>query len=92
VAETSLSERVRPRRGAWLRRSETARGLALASPAILVLLLTLAAPLALLLLYSLWSEEGLALDTHPTLAQYAKAFGTQATAFCSSARSAFRRW
>jgi spermidine/putrescine transport system permease protein len=32
----------------------------------------LAAPLALLFLYSLWQQNDLALDTHPSLAQYAE--------------------
>jgi spermidine/putrescine transport system permease protein len=36
-----------------------------------VLLFALAAPVALLVLYSFWTEQGLALDTTPTLAQYA---------------------
>ena len=61
----------------WLRRSETARGYALASPTLLVLTLTLGAPMALLVLYSLWTEDGLALDTRLTLAQYAKALGSE---------------
>jgi spermidine/putrescine transport system permease protein len=39
-----------------------------------VLLFALAAPIALLLLYSFWTENGLVLDTHPTLAQYANVF------------------
>ena len=56
------------------RRSEAARSYALLSPSLLVLALTLAAPMALLVLYSLWSENGLALDTNPSLAQYAAVF------------------
>ena len=37
--------------------------------------LALAAPLALLALYSFWTQKGLVLDTHFTLAQYTSAFG-----------------
>ena len=44
------------------------------SPALIVLSLTLAAPMALLLAYSLMTENGLVLDTTPTLAQYAEVF------------------
>ena len=36
-----------------------------------VLLFALAAPIALLFLYSFWTQNGLQLDTSPTLAQYA---------------------
>ncbi len=61
----------------WFRRSEAAQGYALLSPTMLVLLLTLAAPTALLLAYSLWTQNGLALDTHPTLSQYAAVFGRE---------------
>jgi len=43
----------------------------LLSPTLAVLLFALAAPIALLLLYSLWTQNGLQLDTSPTLAQYA---------------------
>ena len=46
-------------------------GYLLLSPTMAVLLFALAAPIALLLLYSVWTENGLVLDTHPTLAQYA---------------------
>src|SRR5882724_2309956 len=58
-------------------RSKTARSYALLSPTILVLALTLAAPMALLMLYSVWTQDGLALDTHPSLAQYAAVFGRE---------------
>src|SRR5258706_7067799 len=54
-----------------LRRSEAARGYLLLSPAMAVLLFALAAPVALLVLYSFWKENGLVLDTTPTLAPYA---------------------
>ena len=55
----------------WFHRSEAARGYVLLSPTLLVLAATLAAPMALLVLYSLWTQDGLALDTRPTLDQYA---------------------
>jgi spermidine/putrescine transport system permease protein len=60
--------------GRWFQTSEAARGYALLSPAMTVLFFALAAPIALLLLYSFWTENGLVLDTHPTLAQYANVF------------------
>ena len=52
-------------------RSEAARNYALISPMLLVLAFTLAAPILLLVLYSLWTQNGFQLDTTPTLAQYA---------------------
>jgi spermidine/putrescine transport system permease protein len=57
------------------RRSEAARGLLLLSPTMLVMVAALAAPMALLALYSFWSQEGYALDTHLTLTQYATSLG-----------------
>ena len=53
------------------RRSEAARNYALISPTLLVLLFTLAAPVLLLVLSSLWTQVGFVVDTQPTLAQYA---------------------
>jgi spermidine/putrescine transport system permease protein len=53
------------------RRSEAARGFLLISPTMAVLLFALAAPMTLLVLYSFWTENGLVLDTHPSLTQYA---------------------
>ncbi len=61
--------------GAVLRRSEPARGLALLSPTMIIMGLALAAPLALLAVYSFWTQKGLVLDTQFTLAQYTSAFG-----------------
>jgi len=60
-----------------LRRSEPARGLILLSPAMIVMTAALAAPLALLALYSFWTQDGFALDTHFTLARYADSFGRE---------------
>jgi len=59
----------------FYRRSEGARGLTLLSPTMVVMLGALAAPLALLALYSFWSQNGYALDTHLSLGQYAQSFG-----------------
>jgi spermidine/putrescine transport system permease protein len=55
----------------WFQTSQTLRGYALLSPTLLVLVAALAVPVALLVLYSFWTENGLVLDTHPTLSQYA---------------------
>ncbi len=55
----------------WFRRSYAVRGYALLSPTLVVMAVALAAPLALLLLYSLWRESDMVLDTRVTLAQYA---------------------
>jgi spermidine/putrescine transport system permease protein len=60
------------------RRSEALRGYALSAPALTVLILTLAAPMLLLVLYSLWSEHGLVIDTDPSLAQYRQVLGSDA--------------
>lgn len=59
----------------FYRRSEGARGLALMSPTMLVMLAALAAPMVLLALYSFWSQNGYALDTHFSLAQYRISLG-----------------
>jgi len=59
----------------FFRHSEGARGFALMSPTMLVMLAALAAPLALLALYSFWSQNGYALDTHFPLAQYRASLG-----------------
>ena len=57
------------------RRSEAARGLLLLSPTMLVMLAALAAPMVLLALYSFWTQDGYAVNTQPTLAQYAAGIG-----------------
>jgi spermidine/putrescine transport system permease protein len=57
------------------RRSEGTRGLVLLSPTMLIMLAALAAPLALLALYSFWTQDGYVLDKTPTLAQYATGIG-----------------
>jgi spermidine/putrescine transport system permease protein len=63
---------------ARLGRSELFMGYALTSPMVVVLLFTLAVPIALLVLYSFWSETNLVLNTTATLEQYQRAFGTPA--------------
>jgi spermidine/putrescine transport system permease protein len=59
----------------FVRRSEGARGLALLSPTMLIMLAALAAPMALLALYSFRSQNGYALDTSFSLAQYQVGLG-----------------
>lgn len=59
----------------FYRRSEGARGLVLLSPTMLIMLAALAAPLALLALYSFWTQQGYVLNTQFTLAQYATSLG-----------------
>ena len=71
MADVSMQTSGPARVGRWFQTSQTLRGYALLSPTLAVLLAVLAAPLALLVLYSLWTENGLVLDTTPTLAQYA---------------------
>ena len=61
----------------FYRRSEAARGLALLSPTMAIMLAALAAPMALLALYSFWTQEGYALNTHLSFAQYATSLGRQ---------------
>ncbi len=59
----------------FYRRSEGARGLALLSPTMLIMLAALAAPMALLAVYSFWTQDGYVLNTRFTLAQYATSLG-----------------
>src|ERR1700742_4138199 len=59
----------------FYRRSEGARGLVLLSPTMMIMLAALAAPLALLALYSFWTQDGYVLDRTPTLAQFATGIG-----------------
>ncbi len=61
----------------FYRRSEGARGLALLSPTMLIMLAALAAPMALLALYSFWTQDGYVLNTHATLAQYEASFSRE---------------
>jgi spermidine/putrescine transport system permease protein len=63
---------------ARIKRSELFVNYALTAPMVLVLLLTLALPIALLVLYSFWTEENLVLNTEFTTAQYERALGSPA--------------
>ncbi|MBI1328292.1 MAG: ABC transporter permease subunit [Alphaproteobacteria bacterium] len=63
---------------AFFRRSDAARGYLLLSPAILIMLAALAAPLLLLVLYSFWSQDGYLVNTQLTLDQYSTALGREA--------------
>ncbi|HEY0302473.1 MAG TPA: ABC transporter permease, partial [Rhizomicrobium sp.] len=47
----------------------------LLSPTMLIMVAALAAPMALLALYSFWTQDGYGLNTTPTLAQYATSLG-----------------
>ena len=62
-----------------LRHWDSVRGLALLSPTLIVMVALLAAPLALLVLYSLWRQIDLTLDTHLTFAEYANVFARERT-------------
>ena len=54
--------------------ARAARGYLLLTPAMAILVFTMAAPLALLLAYSFWTQHGLIIDTRLTLAGYAAIF------------------
>jgi spermidine/putrescine transport system permease protein len=62
---------------AVFRRSDAARGYVLLSPVMIVMVAALAAPMVLLALYSFWTQNGLALDTHFTLDRYVDAFSRE---------------
>lgn len=57
------------------RRSENAQGLALVSPTFIYALLLLAAPIALVVALSFWTQDYLTLDRTPTLNNYREAWG-----------------
>ncbi|HEY4124562.1 MAG TPA: ABC transporter permease [Rhizomicrobium sp.] len=62
----------------WLsslyRRSDAVRGYTLLSPTLIVMVAAMAAPMALLAVYSFWTQDGLILDKHFTLDRYVEAF------------------
>jgi len=62
----------------WLatlyRRSDAVRGYTLLSPTVLVMLAAMAAPMALLAVYSFWTQDGYVVDKTFTLARYAEVF------------------
>ncbi len=55
-------------------RSESSSGLALSAPATLYIGLLVAAPLVILVAYSLWTQNYVTVDRTPTLANYREAF------------------
>ena len=55
-------------------RSESSSGLALSAPATLYIGLLVAAPLVILVAYSLWTQTYVTVDRTPTLANYREAF------------------
>ncbi len=55
-------------------RSEAAKGMALSAPATLYVGFLVAAPLAILVAYSLWTQTYVSVDRTPTLANYREAF------------------
>ena len=75
IAGSEVDGDARERRARTLRRSDTVRQYALLSPTIALLVFALTAPLGLLVLYSFWSQMGLALDRELTLAQYETVLG-----------------
>ncbi|MBL6852935.1 MAG: ABC transporter permease [Alphaproteobacteria bacterium] len=75
TADTTIGGGLTARLAHFYRRSEGARGLVLLTPTMLIMLAALAAPLALLALYSFWTQDGYVLDKTPTLAQYATGIG-----------------
>jgi len=75
TAESTINGGLTARFAHFYRRSEGARGLLLLSPTMLIMLAALAAPMALLALYSLWTQDGYVVDRTPTLAQYATSLG-----------------
>ena len=66
---------MKPSWGAAFTRSEAMRGWAMLSPTTILMIVGLAAPLGIMLLYSLWQQEGLTLNTDLTLANYAEVSG-----------------
>ena len=75
IAGSEVDGEAPGRRARTLRRSDTVRQYALLSPTIALLVFALTAPLGLLVLYSFWSQMGLALDRELTLSQYETVLG-----------------
>ena len=61
-------------------KSETVRGYTLLSPALAIMILALAAPLFLLVIYSFWTQDGIVVDTTFTLDRYREIFSGDAAA------------
>ena len=66
---TAMSERLRGLRGR-LSRSQAGVGYLLAAPALIVIIAALATPIALLVLYSFWTQDYVTVDTTLTLDNY----------------------
>lgn len=65
-SRSGLFERLR----AFYLRSDAAKGYVLLSPVMITMVVLLAAPLILLVLYSFWTQVGMGYDTTPTLDRY----------------------
>lgn len=72
-AAPGLIERLR----AFYLRSDAAKGYVLLSPVMITMVVLLAAPLILLILYSFWTQAGLGYDTTPTFDRYREVLGQQ---------------
>ena len=57
-------------------RSESLRGYVLLSPTLVVMVLSMCAPFALMVIMSFWTQHGFKLDTSFTLANYREALGS----------------
>lgn len=75
-ARPLLVPAARARKGGQLAgfRSETSKGIALSAPATLYVGFLVAAPLVILLAYSMWTQTYVTVDRTPTLANYREAF------------------
>ena len=73
TATASFLDRLR----AFYLRSDAAKGYALLSPVLITMVVLLAAPLVLLALYSLWTQNGLVVDTTATFQRYQDVFEKQ---------------
>ena len=68
-----LADRLR----AFYLRSDAAKGYALLSPVMITMVVLLAAPLVMLILYSFWTQQGLAVDHTLTTGRYQEVIGKQ---------------
>ncbi len=73
TSEPGFLDRLR----AFYLRSDAAKGYVLLSPVMITMVALLAAPLILLVLYSLWTQVGLHVDTAPTLQRYQEVLNKQ---------------
>ena len=70
TASPSFSDRLR----AFYLRSDAAKGYLLLSPVMITMIILLAAPMIMLVLFSFWTQVGLGYDTTPTLDRYREVF------------------